>query len=255
MGMLIQNLLNVFFYFFPLIHTFSLISSSGATRIEIINNCSYTVWAAATPGGGQRLKQGETWLLRNVSSTGRIWGRTKCTFGSSGTGGKCKSGDCEGRLKCETNGRPPITVAEYSLNQVNNDDNVDVFYISVVEGFNVPMEFRPSEVSSDCSQVSRCAGEVNGACPTELIDPEGCNNPCTVFRNNQFCCTSGNICEPTSYSKFFKDLCQEAFTYPSDVGLRSTCPTGKDYKVVFCPTISYTGMLSLLSHNSCAITY
>ncbi|EXB51051.1 hypothetical protein L484_023753 [Morus notabilis] len=70
----------------------------------------------------------------------------------------------------------------------------------------------------------------------ELRDPGGCNNPCTVFRNNQFCCTSGNICEPTSYSEFFRDLCRVAFTYPSDFSQRASCPTGTDYNVTFCPT-------------------
>ena len=224
---------------FLLILTLSF-ASSRATQIEILNNCTYTVWAAANPGGGKQLKQGETWTLNDVTGSGRIWGRTKCTFGSDGRG-KCESGDCNGHLDCLANGRAPNTLAEYSINQTNN---ADVFYVSVVEGFNIPMEFgaaASSSSSSNCSNsISRCATDVNGACPMELRDPEGCNNPCTVFGNSQFCCTSGNICEPTSYSKFFKDLCQDAFTFPYDFDQRNSCPTGTDYKVVFCPASQST---------------
>ncbi|EXB97674.1 Acidic endochitinase [Morus notabilis] len=240
---LIQNLLNVFSFLLILTLSFA---SSRATQIEILNNCTYTVWAAANPGGGKQLKQGETYTLSNITSSGRIWGRTKCAFDREGHG-KCESGDCEGRLHCQANGRAPNTLAQYSLNQRNND----VFYISVVEGFNIPMEFSvspssPPSSSSNCSNaISECTADVNGACPMELRDPAGCNNPCTVFRNNQFCCNSGmSICKPTSYSEFFKDLCQDAFTFPYDFDQRNTCPTGTNYNVVFCPSQSTkTGMI------------
>ncbi|GMN36234.1 hypothetical protein TIFTF001_005867 [Ficus carica] len=225
---LFQNIPDIFSFLSIL--TLSL-ASTRATQIKILNNCTYTVWAAVNPGGGKQLKQGETWTLNTTTGSGRIWGRTKCVFGLDGRG-KCESGDCDGRLECPANGRAPNTLAEYSINQTNN---ADVFYVSVVEGFNIPMEFSPA---SDCTaEESKCAADVNGACPMELRDPGGCNNPCTVFGNSQFCCTSGNICLPTSYSKFFKDLCPAAFTFPYDLGQRSTCPTGTHYKVVFCPSI------------------
>nr|P83959.1 RecName: Full=Thaumatin-like protein [Phaseolus vulgaris] len=29
-------------------------------NFEIVNNCPYTVWAAASPGGGRRLDRGQT---------------------------------------------------------------------------------------------------------------------------------------------------------------------------------------------------
>lgn len=218
---------------------------SRATQIQILNMCTYTVWAAAYPGGGRQLKQGETWTLSHVSGSGRIWGRTNCDFGHDGRG-RCESGDCDGLLECQANGRAPNTVGVYSVNEGNN--NNDIFYISVVEGFNVPMGVGPIGSSLEflnCSQVRKCAADVNGACPMELRDVAGCNNPCTVFRNNQFCCM-GSICEPTIYSRFFKDLCPEAFTYPSDVGQISSCPTGNDYRVVFCPAIDKPGTFLFL---------
>ena len=152
---LLQNTPNMFSFLSILFYFFA---SSRATQIEILNNCTYTVWAAANPGGGKQLKQEETWTLNNITGSGRIWARTKCVFGPDGRG-KCNSGDCDGRLKCQADGRAPNTLAEYSLNQT---DNADVFYISVVEGFNIPMEFSPagSSSSSNCSQFSmRCGSQ------------------------------------------------------------------------------------------------
>lgn len=240
---------------FLLFLTLAFASISRATRIEILNNCTYVVWAAANPGGGKQLKQGQTWTL-DVIGSGRIWGRTNCAFSSDGRG-KCESGDCDGRFDCQANGRAPNTVAQYSLDQSNNND---IFYVSVVEGFNIPMEFSPAGSSSNCGQVSKCAADVNGPCPMELRDPGGCNNPCTMFGNDQFCCTSGNICQPTSYSQYFSNLCRNAFTYPSDIGQRSSCPTGTDYKVVFCPSsvenINKTGAnaVKVTIRNNCQTT-
>ncbi|XP_024031940.1 uncharacterized protein LOC112094677 [Morus notabilis] len=227
---LFRNLTGIFTILLILTLSFA---SSNAIQIKILNTCSYTGWAAANPGGGRQLNQGQTWTLTNVNGRGRIWGRANCAFVRDGRG-KCESGDCDGRLECRSNGRAPNTIAEYALDQSNDNDIVGV---SVVEGFNIPIGF--SNLTGSCtSQESKCTGDVNGACPTELRDPGGCNNPCTVFNNNQFCCTSGNICEATSYSKFFKDLCPYASTYPSDDDGKSICPTGIDYSVVFCPSSS-----------------
>ncbi|PON86451.1 Thaumatin [Trema orientale] len=207
-------------------------ASTYAATFNITNSCSFVVWAAAVPGGGRKLNPGETWALDASSGTrgARIWARTGCSFDSAGRG-RCNSGDCGGVLECRGYGRAPNTLAEYALNQVSN---LDFFDISLVDGFNVPMEFSPT--SPQCRRVMiKCAADINGPCPTELRDPGGCNNPCTVFRNDQFCCNSGN-CEATSYSKFFKDRCPDAYSYPKDDQTSTfTCPSGTNYKVVFCP--------------------
>ena len=36
---------------------------SNATTFEIRNECPYTVWAAAVPGGGRRLDPGQSWPI------------------------------------------------------------------------------------------------------------------------------------------------------------------------------------------------
>ncbi|KAF8412301.1 hypothetical protein HHK36_000262 [Tetracentron sinense] len=201
-----------------------------AATFEILNQCPNTVWAAAVPGGGQQLNQGQTWTINVPAGTtqARIWGRTNCNFDGNGQG-KCETGDCGGVLQCSGYGTPPNTLAEYALNQFNN---MDFFDISLVDGFNIRMDFSPT--TGNCRGI-RCSADINGQCPNELKAPGGCNNPCTVFKTDEYCCNSGT-CVPTTFSKFFKDRCPDAYSYPKDDQTSTfTCPSGTNYKVVFCP--------------------
>ncbi|XP_059286862.1 thaumatin-like protein [Lycium ferocissimum] len=214
--------------------TCQLISTQADTIINIRNNCPFTVWAAAVPGGGRRLDYGEAWRIpqTNLSSirSRRIWGRTNCNFDTSGRG-RCQTGDCNGLLECEGFGTPPNTLAEYALNQFGNNDFFD---ISLVDGFNLPMEFSPAS-ADNCSARISCTADIIGQCPNELRTPGGCNNPCTVFKTNEYCCMSGN-CGPTNLSKFFKDRCSTSHSYPKDDPTSTfTCPSRTNYRVVFCP--------------------
>ena len=206
-------------------------SFAKAATFDVRNNCGFPVWAAAVPGGGQRLNRGQTWSFNvNAGTHGaRIWARTGCNFNRAGRG-RCQTGDCEGVLRCTGFGQPPNTLAEYALNQHNN---LDYFDISLVDGFNVPMEFSPT--SNGCTRGISCTADINGQCPNELRAPGGCKNPCTVFKTNEYCCNSGS-CGPTNYSRFFKDRCRDAHSYPKDDRTSTfTCNGGTNYKVVFCP--------------------
>nr|AAM61750.1 osmotin precursor [Arabidopsis thaliana] len=208
-----------------------LISTATAATFEILNQCSYTVWAAASPGGGRRLDAGQSWRLDVAAGTkmARIWGRTNCNFDSSGRG-RCQTGDCSGGLQCTGWGHPPNTLAEYALNQFNN---LDFYDISLVDGFNIPMEFSPT--SSNCHRIL-CTADINGQCPNVLRAPGGCNNPCTVFQTNQYCCTNGQgSCSDTDYSRFFKQRCPDAYSYPQDDPTSTFTCTNTNYRVVFCP--------------------
>ncbi|KAJ1256078.1 hypothetical protein BS78_K088200 [Paspalum vaginatum] len=223
------------------------LSTDGAT-FTITNNCSYTVWPAAVPaGGGQQLNPGETWTVDVPAGTtgGRLWARTGCSFNSTGNG-KCKTGDCGGVLSCTGYGQPPSTLAEYGLSQFNG---MDFFDISLVDGFNVPMDFLPAPANlqegKSCSKGPRCAANITSQCPGVLVAPGGCNNPCTVFRQDVYCCTgdSSNTCGPTNYSKYFKEMCPDAYSYPKDDSTSTfNCPTGTNYQVVFCPAINISGL-------------
>ncbi|PRQ50818.1 putative thaumatin [Rosa chinensis] len=78
--------------------------------------------------------------------------------------------------------------------------NMDFIDISLIEGFNVPMDFSPT--FNGCTRDIRCTEDINGQCPAQLKAPGGCNNPCTVFKTDKYSCNSGN-CGPTEYSRFF----------------------------------------------------
>ncbi|TQE10627.1 hypothetical protein C1H46_003740 [Malus baccata] len=175
---------------------------TNAARFDIRNNYAYIVWAAAVPG---------------------------CSFDGAGRG-RCQTSDCGGVLQYQGYGQPPNTLAEYALNQFNN---LDFFDISLVDGFNVPMDFSPT--FDGCTRGIRCTADFNGQCPNQLRAPGGCNNPCTVFRIDQYCCNSGS-CSSTDLSRCFKDRCPDAYSYPKDDQISTfICPGGTNYRVVFCP--------------------
>ncbi|KAF2297774.1 hypothetical protein GH714_002714 [Hevea brasiliensis] len=158
---------NIFLISIFLLSALFFTSSDGAT-FTIRNNCPYTVWAAASPGGGRRLDKGQTWELNVPAGTSmaRIWGRTNCNFDGSGKG-HCQTGDCGGILACH--------------------------------------EFSPTSGAKDKCRPLFCTADINGQCPKELKAPGGCNNPCTVFKTNKYCCTEGyGSCGPTEFSKFSK---------------------------------------------------
>ncbi|CAM8883380.1 unnamed protein product [Rhodiola kirilowii] len=213
--------------------TTTLFISTQAATFLIQNSCGYIVWAAASPGGGRALGPGQTWTLNVPAGTkmARIWGRTGCKFNGSGRG-KCQTGDCGGLLNCQGWGNPPNTLAEYALNQFGN---LDFFDISLVDGFNIPMVFTPTNNLGGKCQSIKCTADINGQCPGRLRVAQGCLNPCQVFKTPKYCCN--NIkCGPTDYSRFFKQRCPNAYSYPQDDPTSTfTCPGGTNYKVVFCP--------------------
>ncbi|KAM0852545.1 hypothetical protein ACQ4PT_051685 [Festuca glaucescens] len=196
-------------------------------------------------GGGMRLDLGKTWTL-SVSATitgGRVWARTGCSFDRKGNW-SCQTGDCGGLLACKSDGTPPFTSADFSLNQY---DNNSFFDISLYQGFNVPMEFLPIQVKGRpmCSKGPRCAANIMSQCPSELKAPGGCNSACTVFQKQQdyykYCCY-GNYCESNKYSAFFMRMCPEALSYSSNAPTDTafSCPFGTNYQLILCPLINLT---------------
>ncbi|RVW16365.1 Thaumatin-like protein [Vitis vinifera] len=118
-------------------------TSAHAAIFNIQNRCSYTVWAAAVPGGGRRLDPRQSWSSTvNPGTTGaRIWARTGCSFDGAGRG-RCQTGDCGGVLECTAYAPPPM---------------------------GAPVEYGARPTSWDSA-------------PSQLRAQGGCNNPCTVFR-------------------------------------------------------------------------
>ncbi|GJM95085.1 hypothetical protein PR202_ga11783 [Eleusine coracana subsp. coracana] len=119
---------------------------AGAANVLVVNNCPFTVWPGAFPpelGGGTQLNPGQTWLVPVPAGTkgARIWARTGCIFFNNN--GRCVTGDCAGALRCEVSGKPPATLAEFTIGE-DASNAMDYFDVSVVDGFNVPMDFVPS---------------------------------------------------------------------------------------------------------------
>ncbi|CAN6339081.1 unnamed protein product [Urochloa humidicola] len=151
-------------------------AGARAATFTIKNNCPYTVWPAATPvGGGRQLNPGETWNLNVPAGTsgGRIWGRTGCSFNGAGRG-HCASGDCGGALSCTLSGQPPLTLAEFTIGGGGNQDFYD---ISVIDGYNLPMDFSCSNGRNLQCRAPRC--------PDAYLFPSdnSKNHPCRANSN------------------------------------------------------------------------
>ncbi|KAF7063070.1 hypothetical protein CFC21_069602 [Triticum aestivum] len=211
------------------------VAATNAATITVVNKCSYTVWPAAIPvGGGTKLEPGQLSTIHPPAGTksGRIWARTGCKFDASGKG-SCTTGDCGGVLACRAGGKPPASLAEYTL---GTGSNADFYDISLVDGFNVPMSFGP--VGGSCRAVS-CAADINAKCPSELKVDGGCMSACGKFGTAQYCCpppSTPSTCGPTNYSRFFKGLCPDAYSYAYDDKTSTfTCASGTNYQLTFCP--------------------
>lgn len=113
---------------------------------------------------------------------------------------------------------------------------MDFYDISLVDGFNIPIEFQPMTTSGGSCQAISCKGDINGQCPTPLKVPGGCNSPCNVFKTEEYCCTR-TTCSPTNYSRFFKEKCPQAYSFPQDGAVNIACPAGTNFKVIFCPVL------------------
>ncbi|KAF8763021.1 hypothetical protein HU200_008870 [Digitaria exilis] len=136
-------------------------AGGNAATFTMKNNCGYPVWPAATPvGGGRQLSPGQTWTLEIPpgTSSGRIWGRTGCTF--NGDRGHCNSGDCAGALSCKLSGQPPLTLAEFTIGGTGGGGgagaNNDYYDISVIDGYNLPMDFSCSNGITIHCREPRC---------------------------------------------------------------------------------------------------
>jgi hypothetical protein len=206
-----------------------LIVATEATILNITNRCSYTVWPATLPvgGGARSLESGQVWTLDVPAGiTGCLWARTGCWFSSNGKG-SCKTGDCGGDFACNISGKPPYTVVEIKTSSPQN-----LFDISLVDGFNVPMEILPVPVQGEkeCSKGLRCAANITSQCPEEMKVPGGCNNTCTTGTGSSNC----------TYSGFFKRMCPDAYSRLSDDSATHSCPAGTKYQVIFCPPMNLT---------------
>ncbi|EIW66392.1 hypothetical protein TREMEDRAFT_35226, partial [Tremella mesenterica DSM 1558] len=235
-----------------------------ARQITVKNSCGTTLWPALFTGGSVIPSQTTGWELSPGNSTqfqvddgwtsGRVWARTGCVQGPQGL--TCLTGGCgiwHGLIvNSSATGAPPATLAEFTL----SPSGVDNYDISLVDGFNVPLNIYPSVTSCPAPQ---CQININALCPSILrsgLDSNGlnlgCMSACDVglggeLYGNRACC-SGGYNDPTlcaicgvDYYHVFKDNCPMAYglTKSEKTGTALwTCPSSStlsDYTVEFCP--------------------
>ncbi|AAW43473.2 conserved hypothetical protein [Cryptococcus deneoformans JEC21] len=238
-----------------------LIPSPFARQITVKNSCSSTIWPGMHTGGSFIPDQATGWELAAGGQTeftvpedwtaGRIWARTGCVV-QDGVfqclTGQCGSGE-NGDITCENSDQPPATLAEFTLIP-GKEDNYD---ISLVDGFNIPLNIIPS--ISTCPQ-PQCQVNINVLCPPLLrtsLDQKGVNLGCIAPCNrgfgqelygNRACCTGAYadsaLCLAcgVDYYALFKDNCNTSYAYAYDEKSHTalwTCGGSPDYIVEFCP--------------------
>ena len=232
--------------------------TGGAQRaFTFVNHTGQTIWVGTQGSvllehGGWRLDVGQTHtiLVPKDWASGRFWGRTECTFDSSGTG-SCATGDCGGHLQCNgAGGVPPASLAEFTLNGAGGNDFYDISY---VDGFNVPVIITTNGTpsSSDPHQCGNagCPTDLNAICPSELQKKDAggkvvaCKSACLAFGTDQYCCTgafnSPQACDsakwPVNYAQIFKKACPSAYSYAYDDATSTFTCHDCNYQITFGP--------------------
>ncbi|KAI7730616.1 hypothetical protein M8C21_009111, partial [Ambrosia artemisiifolia] len=218
--------------------------SNGRTTITVVNDCRFTVWPAISGSPdlnitGFELTEGNSLSLQPPANwTGRLWGRTGCTFNGSGHW-SCKIGDCgSGEMEC--NGRsatPPVTIAQFDIN-TDSFGMYASYDVSLMDGYNLPMTVEPiaGTVTGTYGCTKRgCSDDLNKRCPEELMlkGGGGCHSPCHVFGTPKYCCN--HTCEPTSYSQLFTAACPRSDNTGRPFGFYDLCDSA-NYTVRFCPS-------------------
>lgn len=241
----------------------------------ITNQCTQDLWIGAdgrsesrptfvfnglnfhTPNnGGWKLAAGRnsTTSVPYDFTAARFWARTGCT--GTGNNFRCETGDCGPWVECSNGGvprggKPPVTIAEFTLNGYGNQDYFD---ISLVDGFNLPMTIKV-ETPDDSQQGEywctspECTTDINKVCPSELaVDGASgvvaCNSGCMRFDTDEYCCRGAccatpDTCTPdkwaVNYPKIFKDACPQAYSYAYDDPTSTFVCRNTNYNIVFCP--------------------
>jgi len=230
-------------------------STDSQNCIKFINSCSETIWvgilgAPSVPaGGGFQLNQGQNQnVYFDPAWSGRIWGRTECD-----SSGHCVTGDCGNKIQCNgAGGNPPATLAEITFRGYGG---IDYYDISVVDGFNVPMQMAPipgtigEAASGYTCMEANCLADLNANCPSDFQVKDSqnnvvaCKSACLAYGTPEYCCTgdysSPQTCKATDYADQVKAQCPLAYSYAyDDVKSTFTCngnaAPSPSYTITFC---------------------
>jgi hypothetical protein len=151
-------------------------------------------------------------------------------------------------------GKSDATLAEFGLDQDNDDDYYD---ISLVDGYNLQIKIEPIagtyRKSSFVAKKYDCAAPVCkhnflDDCPKILRKIENgrtiaCLSACSKFQTGDYCCpnsSSEKLCKARTYTRFFQKNCPDAYSYAFDdqEGIyvcRSAQARATGYITTFCP--------------------
>jgi len=248
-------------------YTITFLSGAVARTFTVTNACPFTIWPAtftdlnvgsdvpdfatgweAGPSSSVSFSVPDDW------KSGRIWGRRNCDFSSNPGPNSCLDGGCNGGLICDPNtgtGVPPATVAEWTL---QGDGNQDFYDVSLVDGYNLPMEITNNV---GCPTAS-CPVDLGPNCPAELKGPfdsngipVGCKSACDAdldgdVTNSSNCCSGDHNTLATcpssgvQFYSYFKDNCPNSYAYafdePSGTALwMCSSALNAQYTLTFCP--------------------
>ncbi|KAI5454371.1 hypothetical protein NCC49_004426 [Naganishia albida] len=198
-------------------------------------------------GGKKRLTAPDQW-------GGRIWPRTNCK--QQGGQFVCQSGNCPGTDENCTQTGEVCTLAEFSL----FPENGDWYNLSLVDGFNIPMQIKLSKTTAECPNLT-CSTDILKTCPKQLLDFGGsvCSSACkkklalgsyknldtgAIVKGDRNCCTGPfdvpGTCpaEGVDYYNVFKSACPDAYAHAyDDKKSLQQCPKSvqPDYTITFCP--------------------
>jgi len=248
-----------------LLATFLLVEHRSAfaqqRTFTVVNRCNETVWVGVLGNPGKGVPNGGGWAVGAGQSSsvsmpagwaGRWWGRRNCHFDGAGNG-SCDTGDC-GRLQCNgAGGRPPTSLAEFTL---NGGGNTDFYDISLVDGYDFPMQIQPVPATTvpgnpyQCGTPT-CTSDLLATCPGPLQKRNAsgqlvaCMSACEAFNTDQYCCrgafntpaTCKSSTWPVNYPAFFKAACPTAYSYAyDDTSSTFTCNNpNPNYTITFCP--------------------
>src|SRR6266487_3781630 len=122
--------------------------AQAAHEFRVINHCSHTVWVGtlgnsgkpAPDNGGFQLNSGQRKSVYVPNEWGgRFWGRTHCDGNMN-----CQTGFCGNNVQCNgAGGRPPCTLAEFTMDGWPPENRQDYYDVSLVDGYNLPVKIVP----------------------------------------------------------------------------------------------------------------
>ncbi|KAH8551320.1 thaumatin [Umbelopsis sp. PMI_123] len=208
--------------------------------ITVKNNCGKTITVGWLTNGQSNDQTTLLDLNAGASHTitpgnnwgGRVWGRDQC--------------DHSDMTNCGTSGAvSPATLAEFLFNGANNQDYYDV---SLVDGFNLPMDIVPIGGQTSSSNQYQCGTPKAlsfPACPSanQVKDKSGnvvgCKSTCSATGTPESCCTgqynTPAKCTINAFAKLVKDQNPTAYSYAYDDSTSTFSCSPSGYTVNLCP--------------------